>query len=42
MSRPLLAALLLFLALAAGCCTADPLGPRTLPSGEDKYSAQYD
>jgi hypothetical protein len=42
MDRLLLAALLVFLTFAVGCCTTDPLGPRTLPSGEDKYSAQYD
>jgi hypothetical protein len=28
--------------LQAGCATCAPLGPRTLPTGEDKYSAQYD
>jgi hypothetical protein len=42
MSRLLLAALLLYLTITAGCCTYDPLGPRTLPNGEDKYSAKYD
>jgi hypothetical protein len=43
MNRLLLAAMLLILLpLAGGCCTTDPLGPRTLPNGEDKYSAQYD
>jgi hypothetical protein len=37
--------LLLFLfatVFQAGCATCAPLGSRTLPSGEDKYSAQYD
>jgi hypothetical protein len=42
MYRLLLAVLLLSLMLSAGCCTTGPLGPRTLPTGEDKYSAQYD
>ena len=41
MNRLLLAALLLLSLLAVGCCT-DPLGPRKLPNGEDKYSAKYD
>lgn len=41
MSRLILAALLLIAAFIAGCACA-PLGPQTLPNGEDKYSAQYD
>jgi hypothetical protein len=41
MYRLLIFTLLLLAALVAGCA-CDPLGPRTLPSGEDKYSAQYD
>jgi len=40
--RLLLAVLLLLSLLLVGCCTTDPLGPRTLPNGEEKYSAQYD
>ncbi|HMC12708.1 MAG TPA: hypothetical protein VKH44_15515 [Pirellulaceae bacterium] len=31
----------LALLLQAGCACA-PLGPKTLPTGEDKYSAKYD
>jgi hypothetical protein len=41
--RPALLILLLavFALIQVGCaCT--PLGPRTLPNGEDKYSAKYD
>jgi len=42
MNRLLLAALFVYLIFAAGCCTTELLGPRKLPNGEDKYSAQYD
>jgi hypothetical protein len=39
--RYLLLFALLALAAFSGCaCT--PLGPRTLDTGEDKYSAKYD
>jgi hypothetical protein len=34
--------LLLFTALIHAGCACAPLGPRTLPTGEDKYSAKYD
>jgi hypothetical protein len=39
--------LLLFILLAAclvaaAGCACTPLGPKTLPDGEDKYSAKYD
>jgi len=37
----LLILLLLTALIQAGCACA-PLGPRTLPTGEDKYSAKYD
>jgi hypothetical protein len=33
--------LLIFTLIQAGCACA-PLGPKTLPTGEDKYSAKYD
>jgi len=41
--RPVLLIILLaaFALIQAGCACA-PLGPRTLPTGEDKYSAKYD
>lgn len=39
--RTLLILLLLASLIQAGCACA-PLGPKTLPTGEDKYSAQYD
>jgi len=41
MTRLILGMLVGLLALMTGCACA-PLGPKTLPSGEDKYSAQYD
>ncbi len=41
--RPLLLPLLLLiLALIQAGCACAPLGPKTLPTGEDKYSAKYD
>jgi len=41
MRRSLLLILLAALLAQAGCaCT--PLGPRNLPTGEEKYSAKYD
>jgi hypothetical protein len=33
--------LAVFAIIQAGCACA-PLGPKTLPTGEDKYSAKYD
>jgi hypothetical protein len=41
MRRLLLLALCAAALIQAGCACA-PLGSRTLPSGEDKYSAKYD
>jgi hypothetical protein len=41
MIRLLLLAGLLALLSHAGCACA-PLGPKELPTGEDKYSAKYD
>lgn len=40
--RAALLLLLLLYALSQAGCVCAPLGPRTLPTGEDKYSAKYD
>jgi hypothetical protein len=40
--RSVLLILLLLLSLIQAGCACAPLGPRTLPTGEDKYSAKYD
>lgn len=41
MRAALLTLLFLAMLVQAGCACA-PLGPKTLPTGEDKYSAKYD
>ena len=40
--RPALLVLLLLYMLAQAGCACAPLGSKTLPTGEDKYSAKYD
>ena len=40
--RPATLILLLVIALIQIGCACAPLGPKTLPTGEDKYSAKYD